>query len=377
MKTTATEFVKTTQIGKGIRCKFIKTSSLDFDPGHEHEMMITYLNLNEVDLQLVTNQGTIDSLQKYLDQTSVEYGAMINGGYYTLDNFYGLSGSAPIGLHKFSLNYKVSSHLAKIRSDFDNTENFNLPDDTTTTIPKKYKDKPIEARLHSKTQTPYAMRNEYGLMRITDKGEVDFRLLSDYQDPSFTDYIQSAQYLLSSGPILVWNKDIIFTKEKLESSGYQFQQIFEHFGSHPGAVPPGTFYHADQRNPRSGIALTETGECLMVTVKGNEEPKRRDGITLAQFASLMKSLGAVKAFNLDGGYSACQIAGSYRPFSESSYCKEGLSEEDILRQPPVFIPQAIKQCSRNGNTALLPCAIVATPKTVESTSERLTLRRDS
>lgn len=54
-----------------------------------------------------------------------------------------------------------------------------------------------------------------------------------------------------------------------------------------------------QRHPRTGLGVTADGRVLMVTVDGRRWASR--GVTLPEMGQLMKSLGAVHAFNLDGG----------------------------------------------------------------------------
>lgn len=59
-----------------------------------------------------------------------------------------------------------------------------------------------------------------------------------------------------------------------------------------------TSYFCD-RNPRTGVGVTESGVVLLVTVDGRQE--KSIGMTPVQFAELMRYLGATWALNLDGG----------------------------------------------------------------------------
>ncbi|HEX2295752.1 MAG TPA: phosphodiester glycosidase family protein [Actinomycetota bacterium] len=59
-----------------------------------------------------------------------------------------------------------------------------------------------------------------------------------------------------------------------------------------------TSYFCD-RNPRTGVGVTESGRILLVTVDGRQE--KSVGMTPVQFAKLMRYLGATWALNLDGG----------------------------------------------------------------------------
>ncbi len=310
-----------------------------------HEVMITRVNLSEVSLILSSNQGTPDVFINHLKDYSANYGAIINGGFFAINGFYDLKTDQPIGLHKF--NYNASSGIQNkinkntIYNDFDNTNHYFAEQNQELTVPfEGYENKKeIDSQLHLKTQTPHSVRDQYALFRIKPNGEADLKKMSTFEnDASFKTYLEKAKYLLSSGPYLVWDNQITFTEEKLINPEYQFKTVLKHFGTHPGSVPPGTFYHADQLNPRSAIGFTSQGELLMVTVKGEEESSKRDGMTLPQFALLMKLLGAEKALNLDGGYSACQ----------------GVYNQDM--QMPLF-------SKKSGREKLIPCSIVAKEKT--------------
>ncbi len=57
---------------------------------------------------------------------------------------------------------------------------------------------------------------------------------------------------------------------------------------------------AEQRQPRTMAGIDAQGRLLLVTVDGRQ-PSASDGVTVAEGARLMRSLGAVDALNLDGG----------------------------------------------------------------------------
>lgn len=311
-----------------------------------HEVMITRVNISEVSLVLSANQGTQDMFSKHLKDYEANYGAIINGGFFAINGFYNLKEEQPIGLHRFT--YNASSGLQNktsksvIFNDFDNTNLYfkHEPQELTQPFEGYENKKEIDAQLQLKTQTPHSVTDQYGLFRIKYNGAADIQKLTTFKDnESFKAYLENAQYLLSSGPCLVWDNQVTFAEDKLNDPRYQFNSVYKHFGSHPGSVPPGTFYHADQLNPRSGIGFNAKGELLMVTVKGEEDPSKRDGMTLPQFALLMKLLGAEKALNLDGGYSACQ---------------GGFNNKTMLM--PLF-------SKKSGRDKLIPCSIVAKEKT--------------
>jgi hypothetical protein len=58
-------------------------------------------------------------------------------------------------------------------------------------------------------------------------------------------------------------------------------------------------------NPRTGIGYTARGGIILVCVDGRQ--RRSRGVTLVQFAQIMRSLGAVDALNLDGGGSTTMV----------------------------------------------------------------------
>jgi hypothetical protein len=76
-----------------------------------------------------------------------------------------------------------------------------------------------------------------------------------------------------------------------------------HFTLREGAVaaPSRQVYAAgSQRHPRTNVGVTADGRVLMVTVDGRQ-PGYSIGMTLKEMGRLMASLGAVHAFNMDGG----------------------------------------------------------------------------
>ncbi len=346
--------LKVTDVGPGIvnTVLAIRKPSLIFgknaapldDLDKLHQIMITRIRVNQVSLVLSTNQGTPDVFSRNLQTYSAQYGAMINGGFFAINGFYGLKDNYPVGLHR--LNFNSSTHSVKdvIVGKLDTTHHYfeHEPKELSRPFEGYERHPEIDSQLCLKTQTPHSVSSEYGFFRINRDGSADIERLSFFQerdDAVFKAYIDSANYLLSAGPVLVWNNQVTFTEEKLQEPRYQFKTVYDRFGSHPGSVPPGTFYHADQCNPRSAIGFNPKGELLMVTVKGEEDPRKRDGMTLPQFALLMKALGVEKALNLDGGYSACQ----------------GVFNNDKMLTP-LF-------SKKSGRETIIPCAILAKQQT--------------
>lgn len=315
-------------------------------------VMITRIDPTQTDVGLVTDQGTPDHLMKYLKQENATYGAMINGGFFAINGFYHLTHNAVIGLHRYQKNYLASKKTChSLGKKYDNTGSFSLHEENVVSEEfEQYKETGVESRLHLKTQLPSSVKEEYGIVRINYQGIIDIQSISSFRSTeAFDTYQKDAKYLLSSGPLLVQNNQVVFTEDKLKDKRFQFDVVQKKFGTHPGSVPPGSFYHADQRNPRSAIGITKQGEILMVTLKGDESPSSRDGMTLPEFAQLMKILNVETALNLDGGYSACQ----------------GIYDSQTMFTPRFIRSQSV--CKQR----VLPCSIVAKEKveTTEQTEE--------
>ncbi len=348
--------IKIKTIGPGIINTHIKTQKpsevlgekfKDFDNIRSgFEVMITSIDPMKTEVSLVTDQGTPDHLMKYLKQENASYGAIINGGFYAINGFYNLKHNAVIGLHRYERNYQASSKRLNFGKQYDNTDAFSRHEENSVSEEfEEYKETEVESRLHLKTQLPSSVREEYGIIRINYQGMMDVRRISTFQsNEDFNTYQEDAKYLLSSGPLLVENSQVVFTEDKLKDKRFQFDVVKKIFGVHPGSVPPGSFYHADQPNPRSAIGITKQGKILMVTLKGDESPSSRDGMTLPQFAQLMKAFDAETALNLDGGYSACQ---------------------GVYNRHTMLTPRFIRSRSPC-NERVLPCSIVAEEK-VEQT----------
>lgn len=67
-------------------------------------------------------------------------------------------------------------------------------------------------------------------------------------------------------------------------------------------IPEGYQFDPYQKNPRAGIAQLGTLTYALVVVNGRTNDS--EGVTMAEFADIMSELGAVQAYNLDGGNSA-------------------------------------------------------------------------
>ena len=92
--------------------------------------------------------------------------------------------------------------------------------------------------------------------------------------------------------------------------------IVNSFNFGPALVKDGEIVHTTKRmnvglekeTQRVGIAQTGPLEYICVATEGPEQ-KGSDGLTIPEFAQLMKDLGAIQAYNLDGGGSSAMMLG--------------------------------------------------------------------
>ncbi|MEY4520374.1 MAG: hypothetical protein RLZZ499_2974, partial [Cyanobacteriota bacterium] len=60
----------------------------------------------------------------------------------------------------------------------------------------------------------------------------------------------------------------------------------------------------DSLNARSAVGITQDGDVILAMVAQRQDRPLNSGISIHELGSVMSSLGAVKAMNLDGGSSA-------------------------------------------------------------------------
>jgi len=70
-------------------------------------------------------------------------------------------------------------------------------------------------------------------------------------------------------------------------------------------IPKDYQFDPNKKNPRAGIAQLGTLTYALVVVNGRTNDS--EGVTMAEFASVMEELGAQQAYNLDGGNSATLV----------------------------------------------------------------------
>jgi len=100
---------------------------------------------------------------------------------------------------------------------------------------------------------------------------------------SITGEIWDVTDAVSGGPALIKNGSNSITA---------YQEAF--FG------PAGAEYH-----PRTAAGISEDGDLLLLVIDGRQRASR--GVSFAELAGIMKSLGAVDALNLDGGGSSTLV----------------------------------------------------------------------
>ena len=74
------------------------------------------------------------------------------------------------------------------------------------------------------------------------------------------------------------------------------------------------------KHPRTSMGYTSDGKLIMMVIEGRF-PGKAEGATLTQEANLMKEIGCVEAFNLDGGGSSCLLINGKQTITPSD--KEG------------------------------------------------------
>ena len=101
--------------------------------------------------------------------------------------------------------------------------------------------------------------------------------------------------------------------------------IINSFNFGPALVKDGEIVHTtkrlnvgmDKETQRMGIGQVGPLTYICVATEGPEQ-KGSDGLTIPEFAQLMKDLGAVQAYNLDGGSSSAMILGGEKINARSS-----------------------------------------------------------
>lgn len=108
---------------------------------------------------------------------------------------------------------------------------------------------------------------------------------------------------------------ILIDPKPAQTHGFE-GTIVNSFNFGPALVKDGEIVHTTKRmnvglekeTQRMGIGQLGPLEYICVAAEGPEQ-KGSDGLTIPEFAQLMKDLGAVQAYNLDGGSSSAMMLG--------------------------------------------------------------------
>lgn len=127
---------------------------------------------------------------------------------------------------------------------------------------------------------------------------------------------------------------ILIDPKPAQTHGFE-GTVVNSFNFGPALVKDGEIVHTTKRlnvglekeTQRMGIGQTGSLEYICVAAEGPEQ-KGSDGLTIPEFAQLMKDLGAVQAYNLDGGSSSAMMLGGEKINARST--KKMRSICDIL-----------------------------------------------
>jgi len=101
-------------------------------------------------------------------------------------------------------------------------------------------------------------------------------------------FVWNAQNGIGGGPVLIKNGVVVNTYEE------------ELFDAASGVGPTAN-------NPRSAIAITETGQLVFFVCEGRNMTEGVKGLTLEEVANVLLEIGCTQALNLDGGGSSCML----------------------------------------------------------------------
>ena len=113
--------------------------------------------------------------------------------------------------------------------------------------------------------------------------------------------------ILKDGSFMIINESEITAEQLMEMGAWQLLS----FG--PGLLKDGEFMvakgeevdRAMASNPRTAIGIAEDGHLFFVVSDGRT--RNNDGLSLYELAEFMRGLGAVTAYNLDGGGSSTMV----------------------------------------------------------------------
>lgn len=162
--------------------------------------------------------------------------------------------------------------------------------DTTSSIAKQHGAVlAVNGDFYGARNYGYVIRNGVLYRSVTAGGtDEDLVLYGDGSMKVISEVSKTAQALLNEGAVQVWafGPGLISDGELTVS---QTEEVVQ----------------AASSNPRTAIAWVGEGHYLLVVSDGRTS--ENDGLTLYELASFLKSLGAVTAYNLDGGGSSTMV----------------------------------------------------------------------
>lgn len=87
----------------------------------------------------------------------------------------------------------------------------------------------------------------------------------------------------------------------------------------------------EARHPRTAIGFTAEGRLLLFVCEGRGMTQGVAGMTFAEEAAVLKSLGCTQALNLDGGGSSCMLVQGQSTIKESDGAQRPVSSVVILK----------------------------------------------
>ena len=127
-------------------------------------------------------------------------------------------------------------------------------------------------------------KRTYDMLIIDEYG--DFTIIIDPTKTKVQEYVNNGGTIVNSfnfGPALVKDYDIITTTKRQDCG-------------------------VNKKTQRMGVGQTGPLEYVLVATEGPEN-KGSEGLTIPEFSRLMYTLGAVQAYNLDGGSSTAMMLG--------------------------------------------------------------------
>ncbi len=173
---------------------------------------------------------------------------------------------------------------------------------------------------------PKEFKDSYGFI-VVEEGVL--KILKHMDD------INKYEYILTVGPILIWEKEILITRDILENDKYQKDDtsILKYGCTKPTSdsentkefltkkskkkftrkkrkeaikncnmIKPGELSHLSSLNPRSALGVDDNSNVYFIYIEGRGA--RGDGVDASQLAYLCKEIGCTRAINMDGGVSS-------------------------------------------------------------------------